>query len=147
MEFVILNTVSQHSHSTDQSLIVWVKHSAEHLIYGKSHVNLFLSTLFYFRMVRFFLFFFFSCSLFCFLFFFFFAGVTVNPNITKQEGTAFFIASDDHVQILSMPSNASVESVSFVSTPGKIYSHRNYHFFCFVFFFTKNIQGWSRHLY
>ena len=28
--------------------------------------------------------------LFFFLFFFFFDGVTVNPNITKQEDTAFF---------------------------------------------------------
>ena len=51
MEFVILNTVSQHGLSTESS-IVWVKHSVEHLIlYGKSHVNLYLSILFYFRMV------------------------------------------------------------------------------------------------
>lgn len=45
-----------------------------------------------------------------------------------------------------MPSNAGVKSLSFISTPCKIYSHRNYHFFClFLFFFlTENIQGWSR---
>ena len=42
-------------------------------------VNLYLSILFYYRMVLFFL-----------IFFFFFDGVTVNPNITKQEDTAFF---------------------------------------------------------
>ena len=53
---------------------------------------------------------------FFFLFLFFCDGVTVNPNITKQEGTAFFckkscafIGSDNHVQILSMPSNAGVK--------------------------------------
>ena len=81
--------------------------------------------------------------IFFFFFFFFFDGVTVNPNITKQEGTAFFckksfafIGSDNHVQILSMPSNAGVKSLSFKTTPCKIYSHRNYHFFClFVCFF------------
>ena len=65
----------------------------------------------------------------------------MNPNITKQEGTALFakkscafIGSDNHVQILSMPSNAGVKSLSFISTPCKIYSHRNYHFFVFLFF-------------
>ena len=134
MEFVILNTVSQHGLSTESS-IVWVKHSSEQLIYGKSHVDLF--------------FFFF------FIFFFFFDGVTLNPNVTEQEGTDFFakkscafIGSDNHVQILSMPSNAGVKSLSFISTPCKIYSHRNDHFFCLIvfyyFFFTENIQGWSR---
>ena len=57
-----------------------------------------------------------------------------------------FIGSDNHVQILSMPSDAGVKSLSFITTPCKIYSHRNYRFFClFVFFFaTENIQGWSR---
>ena len=55
--------------------------------------------------------------------------MTVNPDITKQEGTAFFvkkkscafIGSDNPVQILSMPSNAGVKSLSFISTPCKIY--------------------------
>ena len=64
MQFVILNTVSQHGLSTESS-IVWVKHSVEHLKYGKSHVNQF-----------------FCCC--------FFDGVTVNPNVTKLEGIAFF---------------------------------------------------------
>lgn len=79
---------------------------------------------------------------FFFFFFFFFDGVTVNPNITKQEDTAFFcqksrafIGSDNHVQILSMPSSAGVKSLSFINTPCKIYSHRNYHFFCLSFFY------------
>ena len=94
-------------------------------------VNLYLSILFYYRMVLFFL-----------IFFLFFDGVTVNPNITKQEDTAFFakksrafIGSDNHVQILSMPSSAGVKSLSFINTPCKIYSHRNYHFFCLYFFY------------
>ena len=65
----------------------------------------------------------------------FFEGVTVNPNITKQKGKAF-MGSDDHVQILSMPSNAGVKPLSFVSTPCIIYSHQNYHVF-----FPENIQG------
>ena len=62
----------------------------------------------------------------------------MNPNITEQEGTekksCAFIGSDNHVQLLSMPSNAGVKSLSFISTPCKIYSHQNYHFFCFFFF-------------
>ena len=64
----------------------------------------------------------------------------MNPNITEQEGTDFFakkscafIGSDNHVQLLSMPSNAGVKSLSFISTRCKIYSHKNYHFFCFFF--------------
>ena len=68
--------------------------------------------------------------------------MTLNPNITEQEGTdvfpkksCAFIGSDNHVQILSMPSNAGVKSLSFISTPCKIYSQGNYHFFCFVLFF------------
>ena len=134
MKFVILSTISQHGLSTESS-IVWVKHSVEHLIlYGKSHVNLYLSILFYFRMVWFF----FSFSFF--FFFFFCDGVTVNPNITKQEGTAFFckkscafIGSDNHVQILSMPSNAGVKWLSFISTPCK-YIHTEI-IISFVFFF------------
>ena len=72
--------------------------------------------------------------------------MTVNPNITEQEGSDFFakkscafIGSDNHVQILSMPSNAGVKSLSFISTPCKIYSHRNYHFFVFFFFFLLRI--------
>ena len=44
-----------------------------------------------------------------------------------------------------MPSNAGVKSLSFISTPCKIYSHGNYHFFFFFFVsFAENIQGWSR---
>ena len=84
MEFVILNTVSQHGLSTESS-IVWVKHSVEHLIlYGKSHVNLYYLYYFIFEWFDFF-----------FVLFPFFLGgggdgVTLNPNITKQEGTAFF---------------------------------------------------------
>ena len=79
MEFVILNTVSQHGLSTESS-IVWVKHSVEHLIlYGKSHCE---SIFIYIILL--------SNGFIFFLFFFFFDGVTVNPNITKQEDTAFF---------------------------------------------------------
>ena len=140
MELVILHTVFLHGLSTESS-IVWVKHSVEHLIlYGKPHVNLYLSRLIYFRMVWFFFLFLFLFS-FSFPFFFFFDGVTLNPNITKQERyclfckkSSAFIGSDNHVQILSMPSSAGVKSLSCISTPCKIYSHRNYHFFSFCFY-------------
>ena len=119
MEFVILNTVSQHGLSRESS-IVWVKHSVEHLKYGKSHVNQFFC----------------CCCLF--------DGVTVNPNVTKLKVLPFlqkrcaFISSDDHAQILSMPSNTGVKSLSFVRTPCNIRFHRN---FIFRFFLTANIQA------
>ena len=80
MELVILHTVSLHGLSTESS-IVWVKHSVEHLIlYGKSHCE---SIFIYIILLS-------NGFIFFFFFFFFFDGVTVNPNITKQEDTAFF---------------------------------------------------------
>ena len=121
MEFVILNTLSQHRLSTESS-IVWVNHSSEQLIYGKSHVNLF------------------------FFLFFFLDGVTVNPNITKQEGIAF-CAKTLCFYWLGWPrantqyalySNAGVKSRSFISTPSKyVFTEILY----FVFFLTENIQA------
>lgn len=80
MEFVILNTLSQHGLYTESS-ILWVKHSVEHLIlYGKSHCE---SIFIYIILLS-------NGLIFFSFFFFFFDGVTVNPNITKQEDTAFF---------------------------------------------------------
>jgi len=120
MEFVILNTVSQHRFSTESS-IVWVNHSSEQLIYGKSHVN---------------------------QFFFFFYGMTVNPNITKQEGIAFFAKTLCFYWLgwprantqYALYSNAGVKSRSFISTPCKIRFHRN---FIFLSFLLRIYKHWS----
>ena len=76
MELVILNTVSLHGLSTDKTFrrashTVWKTACESIFIY----INLFSNGLIFF--------------LFLFLFFFF-DGVTLNPNITEQEGTAFF---------------------------------------------------------
>lgn len=68
---------------------------------------------------------------------FFFDCVTVNPNVAKQEGTAFvckivvlLLPPMTTCKYSSMPSNASVKSLSLMSTPP--YSHRNYRFFSYL---------------
>ena len=77
MEFVILSTVSQLGLSTESKTF----HRASHTVWKIACESIFIYIILFSNGLIFFFFFF---------FFFFFDGVTVNPDITKKEGTAFF---------------------------------------------------------
>ena len=76
MEFVILNTVSQHGLSTESKTF----RRASHTVWNIACESIFIYIILFSNGLIFFFFF----------FLFFFDGVTVNPDITKKEGTAFF---------------------------------------------------------
>ena len=94
MKFVTLDTVSQHGLSTESKTF----RKASHTVWKIACESIFIYFILFSNGLIFFS--------FCFLFVFFLDGETVNSNITKQEGTAFFakkscafIGSDNHVQI------------------------------------------------